>query len=316
MEMIKRRLTKSEIKKRKEKTISFIILAIVSIIWILPLVYMVGTSFKSENDLIMHPETFFPTSSSEWTLSHYTGFIIRDGQLDNMPKWMWNSIWSTGLGVLLTVLLDAITAYALVFVDFKGKKFFLKFLMLWMAVPGVIGTSASYVYYAQFKNIINTSLQAMNASSDLIETINYFYIYMWIIVPGTTGIFNVLLMKNFFDSIPMDIIESARSDGASNKQIFFKIVMPLAKSTVMLIVLFSFTGGWNNLQFPQLLLSGAKTGWNTITVALTGYSGGSAWSYKGIAMATSVFALLPILVVFLITQDKMIDGVASTGVKR
>ena len=126
----------------------------------------------------------------------------------------------------------------------------------------------------------------------------------------------MLLMRNFFCSIPMEIIESARSDGASNRKIFFKIVLPLAKSTIMLIVLFTFTNAWNNLQFPQLLLSGEKSGWNTITVALMGYTGSNAWGAKGVAMATSVFALLPILIVFLITQNKMIDGLASTGIKQ
>ena len=312
----KRRLTKSEIRRRKEKTISFIILAIVSLIWILPLIYMVGTSFKSDADLVMHPEKFFPTSLNNWTLKHYEGFIIRDGQLDNMPKWMWNSIWSTGVTVLLTIIIDAITAYAVVFIDFKGKKTFIKFLLLWMAVPGVIGTSASYIYFAQVRNAMNTAFEAANTQANVREALNYMYIYCWLIIPGVTGIFNMLLMRNFFLTIPMDIIESARSDGANNKKIFFKIVMPLAKSTVMLIVLFTFTGAWNNLQFPQLLLSGEKTGWNTITVALTGYTGAGAWSAKGVSMATSVFALIPIIIVFLITQNKMIDGLASTGVKR
>ena len=110
-------------------------------------------------------------------------------------------------------------------------------------------------------------------------------------------------------------MESAKSDGASNAKIFFRIVCPLAKSTVMLIVLFTFTGSWNNLLWPQLLLAGESSYWNTITVALTGYTGGSSWGTAGVATATSVFALLPIIIIFIITQNKMIDGLASTGVK-
>ena len=83
----------------------------------------------------------------------------------------------------------------------------------------------------------------------------------------------------------------------------------------MLIVLFTFTGSWNNLLWPQLLLAGESSYWNTITVALTGYTGGSSWGTAGVATATSVFALLPIIIIFIITQNKMIDGLASTGVK-
>lgn len=301
----KRRRTKSERTTLREKIISFCVLFVVSVVWIIPLLYMVGTSFKSELDLQVHPETLFPSAWSEWTLEHYTGFIIREGKIDNMPLWMLNSLWSTLATVGLTVLVDLLTAYAVVFLNFKGKHVLMKFLLLWMAVPSVIGTAPSFAMYSALRNGLGIS--------GSVES--YIYIYFWIVVPGITGIFNMLLMRNFFDSIPKDIVESAKSDGASNAKIFFRIVCPLAKSTVMLIVLFTFTGGWNNLLWPQLLLAGESSYWNTITVALTGYTGGSAWGTAGVATATSVFALLPIIIIFIITQNKMIDGLASTGVK-
>lgn len=301
----KRRLTKSELTVRREKIVSFIVLLIVSVLWAFPLVYMLGTSFKSDYDLQAAPDKLFPSSFSEWTLKHYTGFIIREGKIDNMPVWMLNSLWSTVANVALTVVVDLLTAYALVFLNFKGKNLILKFFLLWMAVPGILGTASSYAIFSAVKN-------ALNITSDMG---NYLYIYFWLIVPGCTGIFNMLLMRNFFSSIPKDIVESAKSDGASNMTIFRRIVCPLAKSTIMLIILFSFTGSWNSLTWPQLLLSGGSSYWNTITVALTGYTGGAAWGATGIAMATSVFALIPIVIIFIITQDKMIDGLASTGVK-
>ncbi len=298
-------ITKSEMTRRREKTVSFIVLLLVSIIWIIPLLYMLGTSFKSDMDLQLNPDKLFPSSWDEWTLKHYSGFIIREGKIDNMPLWMLNSLWSTLATVILTVLIDLITAYAVVFYNFKGKKLFLKFLLLWMAVPGVIGMAPQYAIYSSLRKSLEINQ----------DVESYLYIYSWLIVPGITGIFNMLLMKNFFASIPKDIIDSARSDGASDKKIFFKIVCPLAKSTIMLIVLFTFSGSWNSLQWPQLLLSGESSYWQTVTVALTGYTGGTAWGANGVAMATSVFALLPIIVIFIITQNKMIDGLASTGIK-
>ncbi len=301
----KRRLTKSERTRRREQIVSFIVMFIVSVIWVLPLIYMVGTSFKSDYDLQVHPEKLFPSSWSEWTLKHYEGFIVREGKIDNMPIWMLNSLWSTLATVALTVIVDLLTAYAVVFLRFKGKDALIKFFLLWMAVPGVIGTAPSFAIYSSLRRTLNISSGAAS----------YAYIYMWLIVPGITGIFNMLLMRNFFLSIPMDIVDSAKSDGASSMTIFRRIVCPLAKSTVMLIVLFTFTGSWNSLVWPQLLLNGEKSYWNTVTVALTGYTGGNGWSATGIAMATSVFALIPIVIIFIITQNKMIDGLASTGVK-
>lgn len=300
-----RRLTKSQRTRIAEKSVSFVVLLLVSILWVIPLLYMFGQSFKNEYELAAYPGKFFPTSFKNWTLDNYTGFIIREGKLDNMPVWMFNSLWSTGATVLLTVLMDLITAYALVFFDFKAKNYIVKFLLLWMAVPGVIGSASSYAIFSSVK-------RALGISTNLE---NYLYIYFWLIVPGCTGIFNMLLMRNFFNSIPKEIIESAKSDGASNMTIFRRIVCPLAKSTIMLIILFSFTGAWNNLTFPQLIMSGGENYWKTVTVALTGHTGASGWSRVGVNMATSVFALIPIIIVFLITQDKMIDGLASTGVK-
>ena len=299
------RRTKSERIALHEKIVSFCILFVVCVLWLIPLLYMLGTSFKSELDLQVHPESLFPSEWSEWTLEHYAGFIVREGKIDNMPLWMLNSLWSTLATVGLTVLVDLLTAYAVVFMNFKGKHILMKFLLLWMAVPSVIGTAPSFAMYSTIRNSLS-----ITGSFE-----SYVYIYFWIVVPGITGIFNMLLMRNFFKSIPRDIVESARSDGASNAKIFFRVVCPLAKSTVMLIVLFTFTGSWNNLMWPQLLLAGESSYWNTITVALTGYTGGNSWGAAGIATATSVFALIPIIVIFIITQSKMIDGLASTGVK-
>lgn len=302
---MKRCRTKSEQIKRREKTISFIILLAVCIIWSIPFVYMIGTSFKSDLDLQVHPERFFP-SSGEWTLKHYTGFLINNGEIDNLPIWMLNSIWSATVSVGLTVIVDLITAYALVFLKFKGKKPIVTFLLLWMTVPWVIGIAPQFSIYSTIRN----SLQLQSN-----PTLLYFYIYAWLILPGVSGIFNMLLMRTFFLSIPKEIVESARSDGASHMLIFRKIVCPLAKSTIMIIVLFVFVGSWNNLVFPQLLLTGENFAWRTITLALTAYTGGNGWDATGVAMATCVFSMIPVFIVFAITQNKMIDGMASTGVK-
>ena len=301
----KRRLTKSERNGRIEKTVSFICLAVLALIWVFPLVYMVGTSFKSELDLQLHPDSLFPSAPSEWTLKHYAGFFVgEDGAVSGLPIWMLNSLWSTAACILVTVLFDLITAYALVFLKFKGRNGIIKFLFLWMAVPGVIGTAPGFVIFSQIRNALQ-----MN------ETATYLYIYFWLIVPSGTGIFNMLLMRNFFLSIPPDIVDSAKSDGAGHRVIFRRIVCPLARSTLLLIVLFTFTGSWNNLVWPQLLLSGEDSYWQTVTVALTGYTGGSGWGQVGVSRATGVFSLIPIIIVFVITQNKMIDGIASTGLK-
>ncbi len=302
----KRRLTKSERTERREKIVSFIVLLIAAFLFVFPLIYMLGTSFKSDLELQLHPERVFP-SPGQWTLKHYNGFFITaSGELDNMPKWMFNSIWSTAATVLLTVLTDLVVAYVVVFLRWKGQKVFMKFLVAWMAVPAVIGNAPGYILFQTVKNMLGANSPAAT----------YAIVYFWLVVPGITGVFNVLLMHNFFKTIPVDIIESAKSDGASHFTIFRRIVCPLAKSTMMTIVLFTFTASWNNLQGPQLLMSGQGQAIQTITVALAeSYTGSSAWGAQGVSMATAVFSLIPVFLIFIFTQNKMIDGLASTGIK-
>lgn len=302
-----KKLTKSQLTARNEKIVSFIVLAFAALLFAFPLIYMLGTSFKSDLDLQMHPEKVFP-SPGQWTLKHYAGFFINsEGQLDNMPKWMFNSLWSTGLTVVLTVLIDLVVAYVVVFLRWKGKKVFMKALFVWMAAPTVIATAPGLVIFQTVKNAL-----AVNSFSA-----TYALVYFWLTIPGIVGVFNVILMHNFFRTIPVDIIESAKSDGASHFKIFFKIVCPLAKSTMLVIVLFTFAASWNNLQGPQLLMAGEEdVAIRTITVALAeSYSGASAWGAQGVSMATAVFSLIPVLIIFIFTQNKMIEGLASTGVK-
>ena len=216
----KRRLSKSEREKRKDKVTSFIVLAIAAVFFIFPFLYMFGSSVKSDLDLQLHPEMIFPSDWSEWTFERYLGFFVYEGQVAALPVLLLNSLWSTGATVLLTIVLDLLMAYAVIFIRFKAKKPIVNFLYIWMAIPGVIATAPQFALYATFRNMFNL-YEGMGA---------YFYIYLWLILPGTTSIFNVLLMRNMFASIPMEIIESARSDGAKNRTIFFRIVVPFHHS--------------------------------------------------------------------------------------
>ena len=304
-----RKLTKSERTIRKEKTVSFVVLSVVCLIWLVPLLYMFGNAFRTGADFTENPGQLFPSSWDDFTLQNFEKLFIRDGKIDKMPLWILNSLWSTVATVVLTLVIDMMTAYALVFVNFKGRKFMQSFLIYWMAVPGIIGTASLYTLYSQIKNTITISS----------ATFDYIYLYFWMIVPSLTGIFNLILMRNFLASIPRDIIESARCDGVKDGKIFFKIILPLARSTIMLIVLFTFTSSWNSLMWPQMLmngLSGDGQYWYTVTVGLIANTTvDNAENALVQAMAAGVFAVLPILIVFTFTQNKMIEGVASTGVK-
>lgn len=293
-------------KYTKGQIIAFAILLVVCILWAFPLIYMLGASFKTKEEIILNPTGLFPSSWEGFAgIDNYAGFIIRDGKLDNMPKWMFNSLMSAFFGVALNLILSTTASYAFVFCNFKGRKTLFKILLFSMTIPGVIGTTAQFAIFAN----IGKSLEFIG---------KYWYAYFWIIVPGCASVYNMYLLKSFLESIPKDIVESARTDGASNFRIFMRIIMPLAKSTLLLIGLFAFTGSWNNLLWPQIVLSasGNVTGWNTVTTALAGHANSNTLGSMGVNMATAVFSLIPIIIVFVFTQNRMIEGMATTGVKQ
>lgn len=294
--------TPQEKKINVGKVVSFVILLIVSLLFAFPFLYMIGISFKSETDMILNPSGMFP-SVGEWTLDNYANFIWRDGQLDNLPKWILNSLVTAGVTILISELICSLAAYGFVFLEFRGSKTLFTLLIMTMAIPGVIGTTAQFSMYAN----IGTATDLLN---------NPVYIYFWIIFPGTSSVFNVYLMRNALLSIPKDIVESARSDGASNFRIYISVVLPIIKSTLLVIGLFCFTGSWNSLLWPQLLLSGKEQGIYTITYALSLFTGRiEGWTAQAVTMATAVFSLIPVLIVFIFTQNKMIEGMATSGVK-
>lgn len=296
-------LSKSEREARKKKIVSFCILLLISLVWVFPLIYMLGLSFKTTNEIILYPTNIFPTWGN-WTIEHYQGFFqMKDGHIDNLPMWMINSAVITFISVGLGGLLTVFAAYSFVFLRWKGKIFIYAMIIASMSIPGVIGYVPQYSMYCAMAKSLNLST-------------SFVFAYAWIIGPGLAGAFNLLLTVNAYKAIPNEIVESARSDGSSEFEIFWHITTPLIKSTIIVCALFAFAGSWNNLMWPQLILSGFDSIRKTITVQLTGYINNQDLGYKGLAMATCVFSIIPTFLVYIFAQNRIIEGLATTGVKK
>jgi multiple sugar transport system permease protein len=267
---------------------------------------MIGASFKDSYDLQFNMASFFP-SAGHRTTEWYSNLLVgsRGESVNNLLLWMVNSIVIAIIQVGLTLMVDLLGAYSFVYLKFKGRQTLYAMIIFSLAIPGVIGTASTYSIYASISNL------ADNLSS------NIAYNFAWLILPSIANVSNLFLMKTFFDSVPRDLVESAKMDGASDFLIFRKVVMPLAKSTILLCGLFAFAGSWNNYMWPKIILTGKPASQYTITLGLErATSTGTTWEQKGSAMASSVFAMLPIFIVYLFAQNKMIDGIASTGIKQ
>lgn len=302
----KKQKSQSKTKINYFKIISFIILAIFCVIWVLPFLIMFFGSFRSPMDAMNYPKEFFVPHSG-YSLDNYKILLFGEYPEEMMGVhnstqeytihiWFINSCISAIGGTLLYLFVASLAAYAFTFIDFKYRNLLFGILVASLVVPGTATAVGNQSLV--FDMGLNKSLLAL-------------------IIPGLGGVYGMYLIKTFFSSIPKDLIESAKMDGYNNFQIFTKIVLPLGKTVIFVQGLFGFMGGWNDLVWPQMLYSGTNnTHLWTLQVGMAYIINNSKSSdLIGSALAGGVLCLLPVLVVYIIAQDKIIEGMASSGIK-
>lgn len=289
--------------KKINKTVSFVLLAIVAVFMILPLVWGIAGSFRESGDVFSHPEKFFPSNWDAFTLNGYKELFSKTEYNPSRanewyPIWNWllNSLIVAVGGTLVYLLIASLAAYAFVFLDFKYSNKIFCFLVCTMTIPGIVSTTPQ---------LINMNL--LGAYKSL----------MGLILPTFSGVYGVFLIRQFFLNIPKDLVENARMDGASNFTIFLKVVLPLGKSALFVQGLFGFMGAWNDVQWAQLIIGNAPRDTWTLAYGLKVISDQcEAYESITLSLASAVIAMVPIFIVYLIAQNKIIEGVASTGIKR
>ncbi len=289
--------------KKINKTVSFVLLAIVAVFMILPLVWGIAGSFRESGDVFSHPEKFFPSNWDAFTLNGYKELFSKTEYNPSRanewyPIWNWllNSLIVAVGGTLVYLLIASLAAYAFVFLDFKYSNKIFYFLVCTMTIPGIVSITPQ---------LINMNL--LGAYKSL----------MGLILPTFSGVYGVFLIRQFFLNIPKDLVENARMDGASNFTIFLKVVLPLGKSALFVQGLFGFMGAWNDVQWAQLIIGNAPRDTWTLAYGLKVISDQcEAYESITLSLASAVIAMVPIFIVYLIAQNKIIEGVASTGIKR
>lgn len=300
---------KSAVKDKKRinvgKLIAFIILLLFSLFWISPFIIMFFGSLRGYLDTMNYPkELFYPHSG--YTLENYKLLLLGEYpegmgiynsvQEYKIGRWFLNSCFSAIGGTLLYLLVASLAAYTFTFIDFKYRNVIFGILVASLVIPGAATSvgNQSLVY-------------AMGLNKSLLA----------LIIPGLGGVYGMYLIKTFFESIPKDLVESAKMDGYSNFEIFIKIVLPLGKTVLFVQGLFGFMGGWNDLIWPQMLYGTKDTDLWTLQVGMAYIINNSkTGNLIGSALAGGVIALLPVFVMYIIAQDKIIEGMASSGIKR
>ncbi|WP_460774434.1 carbohydrate ABC transporter permease [Microbacterium sp. GXF7504] len=263
----------------------YVVLGLGLVAMVMPFVWMLLGSFKTTAEIRQHPTEFLPR---EPTLDNYTQLF---GRLD-FAAYFTNSLVVALAVTLGNIVFSSMVGYALAKLDFRGKKLLFGLVMVTLMVPGVVTFVPLFVLTANL-NLINT--------------------YPGLILPFLITPLGVFLMRQFMLSLPDDIIEAARIDGAEEWRIFARVIMPLCGPAVATLTILTFLGSWNNFLWP--LVAATTEDMYTLPVALALYSVGQNAAQYGLMMAGAVVVVVPVLVVFVLLQRYFVQGIALTGIK-
>lgn len=274
--------------EQRRKRISFIILLIISFIFIIPLIWALATSLKSTDDITYHIASLIPYHP---TFENYRT-LFNDPAMP-IFKWLGNSAIVSITHTLLYLIFASMAGYAFGVLQWKWRDRIFWILLLTMMIPNVI-------------NIIPLFT--------MIVDLDWFQKLISLIVPGLGGVFGLFIIRSFFLGIPKELVEAGEMDGLNKFQIFIHIVIPLGKSAIMVAGLFAFMGSWNDYLWPILALAGAEVDNYTLPVGLSLLQDNNNYRV-GLTLAAAITSIIPVVIVYCFTQDKIIEGVSRTGIK-
>jgi multiple sugar transport system permease protein len=265
--------------------IAYVILTVLSIIFIIPFLWILSTSFKVDTQIFHYPPIWFPTPI---TLSQYYLAVT------TIPFFMYlkNSL-IYGVGSVIGVILScALVAYGLARIRWPGRNALFLLTIALLLLPGQVTLVPLFIIFRH---------------------LGWVGTFLPLIVPHFFGnAFFIFLLRQFMMTLPMDLSDAARIDGASEIQIFWSVILPLLRPALATVGLFQFQSAWNDFLNPLIYLTDQTT--YTISLGLQQYSTehGTQW---GQLMAASVLLTLPIIVLFFLAQRTFIQGITLTGIK-
>jgi multiple sugar transport system permease protein len=281
---VRRRRTGRPGTRRRQAVVYIVLLAGVALT-LLPFVWMVLGSFKDTGEVIRNPNGWWP---EHLTLDNYRIWFTDL----HIGTFFLNSIIVAAVTVLGNLVFCSMVGYALAKMEFPGKRALFGGVMITLMVPGLVTLVPQFVLVAKL-HMVNT--------------------YPALILPFLTSPIGVFLMRQFMHSVPDELIEAGRIDGAGELRIFGRIVMPLCGPPLATLAILTFLASWNNFLWP--LVVAQQQDKYTLPVALSLYSTGEKATEYGLLLAGSVLVIAPIIALLILLQRWFVQGIATTGIK-
>ena len=278
-------------KKQVRFVLRHVVLLLLAAIWLVPIVWLVVTSFSGYNGI--NTAHFFPQT---WSLDNYITLFLKPDSVVQYKAWFTNTLVIAIFTCIISTVLVLMVAYTMSCLRFKGRKGLMSFSIILNMFPGVLSMIAVY--------FILKSLGLTNS-----------HVGMIIVYSAGAGL-GFLIAKGFMDTISVSLREAARLEGASEAQIFWKIVIPLSKPIIVYTVISSFLVPWGDFVFAKLILnSGISSDW-TVAIGLYNMLNKSLINkYFSIFCAGGVVVSIPISILFVIMQKFYVEGITGGSVK-
>lgn len=286
VDVVERRRTRHPVKR----TLLYLTAVATSLLMVGPLYWMFSTSFKSSGDIFASPPKWIP---DPWILGNYRDVFT----LLPFERFFLNSAIVAFSIVALNIVFDSMAAYAFAKLRFPGRDLIFFLLLITLMIPFQVNIIPLYrmmVFFHQIDPHLGTDT------------------YSGLIAPSMIQVFGIFLMRQFFRSIPDEVLESARCDGASEFRIIRSIVLPLALPGMATLAIFTFLTAWNDFLWPLLVTSSDQMRTLPVGVALLARRNTINW---GNTMAGTALATVPMIAVFLVLQRRFIEGLTAGAVK-
>lgn len=261
-----------------------VVLLTFALVALIPVVWLVLGSFKTPTELSVRPPTLLPES---WGLTNYTEALTRF----DFTTYLFNSVVVTVAATALTLIVNAMAAYALAKYNFRGKNALFLLTLATIMIP---------------LQVILIPVYQVVASLGMVNT-------LWgLIIPAAATPTGVFILRQYMLSIPDELIEAARVDGSGEFRTFFQIVLPMCRPALAVVAILSVMWRWNDFLWPLVVAQSESV--YTLPVALARFTAEETVPFN-LILAMSVVSILPVIVLFLFFQKQITTGIASTGIK-
>jgi multiple sugar transport system permease protein len=284
------RRTGKRVLRILRNTVIYLVMSLAALVCLVPFIWMVLSSFKDSSTIFNIPPDWVPANPT--TISYWNAWNNYPNGGGMFGQWYANTVVLALAWTIANVLFCSLAGYTFARIRFAGRdKIFLGYLGTLM-IPPIVTIIPQYI---------------------MVSKLGWVDTYQGILFPGLLGnVYGTFLMRQFFSSLPIELDESARIDGASRLRIFFQIAVPLSIPGVTTLAVITFVNSWNNFLWPLIVTN--SEGMKMITVGLQDFFGQANTNWADV-MAGSTLAVSPLIVLFFLLQRFIVRGIQFTGLK-